>query len=190
MATSAHNHSHHFRAIDYLLHCFAGRAVYLRTVLMKKNAGKKMKICIVSSSGGHLFKTFQLKPWWNKYPRLWITKKDKFSQSLLEKEKKYYAHFPENRNVLNFFKNLFLACQILRKERPNILFSMGAGVAPPFFIIAKIMGIKTIFMETFILIPRQTLSGKLVHPFADYFLVQNQKLLKVYPKARYWGKCL
>ena len=68
--------------------------------------------------------------------------------------------------------------------------AMGAGIAPPFFLIAKLLGIKTIFLETFIFILKPTLSGKLLYPITDYFLVQSQKLLKIYPKAKYWGKCL
>lgn len=148
------------------------------------------KICVVSSSGGHLYKTYQLKPWWKNYDRYWVTKDDKFTNNLLKGEKVYYASFPENRNLKNAIKNFFLAFKILKKERPSLVFSMGAGIAPPFIAVAKLLKIKTIFIETFILIPKQTLSGKLIYPIVDLFLVQNKKLLKSYPKAKYWGKTL
>ena len=148
------------------------------------------KICLVSSSGGHLFKSFQLKKWWSKYDRFWVTKDDGFATVLLKDEKKYFAYFPESRSIFNFFRNLLFAHRILKKEKPDLLFSTGAGVAPPFFFVAKLLGIKTIFMETLIFTPQPTLSGKMLYPIADYFLVQNKKLLEVYPKARYWGRCL
>lgn len=149
-----------------------------------------IKLCLVSSSGGHLYKVHRLKGWWEKYDRFWITKDDIFVSSLLKKEKKYFAFFPENRNLFNFLRNIFLAWRILRKERPSLIFSTGAGVAPPFFLIAKLMGVKTVFMETFVFIPKLTLSGRLLSHFVDYFLVQNKKLLKMYPQAHYWGSSL
>ncbi len=146
-----------------------------------------MKICIVTSSGGHLLKTLYLEKWWSSKKRFWVTKKDAFSQSLLKKEHTYWGFFPESRNVLNFFKNLLLAAYILHKEKPTMVFSTGAGIAPPFFLVAKIFGIKTVFIETFIFIPKATLSGKLIYFFTDYFFIQNEKLKKVFPKANYLG---
>lgn len=151
---------------------------------------KKLKICLVSSSGGHLYKSYRLKSWWDKYPHFWVTKNDKFANSLLRGEKIYFAHFPENRNLVNAVKNFLLAFKILSKERPTLVFSIGAGIAPPFLFAAKILEIQTVFMETFVFIPKKTLSGKILYPFVDHFLVQNKGLLKIYSKALYWGSTL
>ncbi|MBU1130497.1 UDP-N-acetylglucosamine--LPS N-acetylglucosamine transferase [Patescibacteria group bacterium] len=150
----------------------------------------KPKICLVTSPGGHLYKTFLLKPWWSKYKRFWVTSKNEKHFNFLKNEKIYYGYFPENRNIVNFLKNLILALKILKKEKPNIIFSTGAGIAPPFFLIAKIFGIKSIFLETFILSNQTTLSGKIIHFFSDLFLVQNRNLLKKYPKAKFAGSIL
>jgi beta-1,4-N-acetylglucosaminyltransferase len=157
---------------------------------MTKLRLSKVKICLVCSSGGHLLKTWRLKPWWEKYDRFWITKDDDFSDSLLKKERIFCGYFPENRNLINFFRNLWLALKILRAEKPEIIFSTGAGVGVPFVWVGRLMGIRTIFMETFTFLPMATLSGRLVYPFVDLFLVQNKKLLKTYPKAKYWGKTI
>lgn len=85
---------------------------------------------------------------------------------------------------------MFYALYILQKERPAFVFSMGAGIAPPFMLAAKIYGIKTIFMETFIFTTRTTLSGRMLYHLVDYFIVQNKGLLKQYPKAIYKGSVL
>lgn len=146
---------------------------------------KTRKICLISSSGGHLYQTYELKKWWNKYPHFWITKNDSLSKSLLKGEKKYFAYFPENRNLKTAFKNLLLAFRILKKEKPSLVFSTGAGLAPPFFLAAKLLKIKTVFIETFVFIPHRTLSGKLIAPISDYFIVQNKALLKIYKNAIY-----
>jgi beta-1,4-N-acetylglucosaminyltransferase len=157
---------------------------------MKKLTDRKIKLCLVSSSGGHLVKLFQLKPWWSKYERFWVVRDDVLTKDLLKGEQYYFGYFPENRNLLNAVKNLILAGRILRYEKPQVVFSMGAGIAPPYLYMAKLMGIKTIFMETFICIPIATLSGRLVYPIADHFFVQNQVLQKQYPKAIYAGKVI
>lgn len=151
---------------------------------------KQKKILIVTSSGGHLVKSYLLADWWENFDRVWVTRKDELVDDLLKDEKLYFGHFPENRHIGNFFRNLWLARQVLKIECPDVVFSMGAGIAPPFLFIAKLMRIKTVFVETFITVPRPTLSGRLVYPFVDLFLVQNVGLLKDYPRAKYWGSIL
>jgi UDP-N-acetylglucosamine:LPS N-acetylglucosamine transferase len=155
---------------------------------MKKSKDKK--VCIVSSSGGHLYKTYCLQDWWKKYPRFWVVRNDKFTSDILSEENKYYAFFPENRNIINSIKNLFLAFKILNIEKPTLVFSMGAGIAPPFFIAARILNIKSVFIETFSYIPKATLSGKIIYFICNHFYVQNKKLLKIYPRAKYIGSIL
>ncbi len=149
---------------------------------------KKKKICLVSSSGGHLFLIMSLKDWWQEYERFWVVRDDIISKDLLRDERRCFGYFPENRNMLNFWRNLFLAFRILKKEKPDVIFSTGAGIAPPFFIVAKIMGVKTVFMELFIFAYHPTVSGKIISFFTDVFLVQQKKLLRKYPKAKYWGR--
>ena len=93
------------------------------------------------------------------------------------------AHFPTNRNVKNTLKNTILAYKILKKERPDIIISTGAAVAVPFFWLGKLFGVKTIYIEVFDRIDTPTLTGKLVYPVADKFIVQWDEMKKVYPKA-------
>lgn len=148
-----------------------------------------MKILLVVSSGGHLYMAMRLKPWWSRYKRIWVTKKDAFSTSVLKKEKVIEGNFPEQRNIINFFKNLFLAVKVVLIEKPDVIFSTGAGVAPPFFLIAKLFGKKTIFLEAFVTIG-PTLSGKISYPMTNLFLIQDHRLQLVYKNSKYVGKLL
>jgi beta-1,4-N-acetylglucosaminyltransferase len=132
----------------------------------------------------------RLKPWWEKYERFFIVRDDVVTRDLLNGERCVYGYFPENRNSVNALKNLWLAWKVLRREKPDMLFSLGAGIAPPFYLVAKFLGIKTVFMETFMFIPKATLSGKMIYPLADNFLVQHPDLLSRYPKAAYRGSVL
>lgn len=149
-----------------------------------------MKICLVSSCGGHLWQLLRLKKWWSHYNRFWVVPKKEDSLSLLKREEKYWAYYPEHRSILNFFRNLLLAIKILKKERPNLIFSTGAGIAPPFFIVGKLLGAKLIFLETYDFISRPTVSGKLVYPLVDKFLVQHLEQKRQYKESSYWGKII
>ncbi|WP_307816097.1 hypothetical protein [Thermobrachium celere] len=42
-------------------------------------------------------------------------------------------------------------------------------------------------MESFAKVNTPNLSGKLIYPIADLFIVQWPELLKFYPKAKYLG---
>lgn len=142
-----------------------------------------MKVCLVGSSGGHLTHLYMLKDFWKNKERFWVTFDKEDARSLLEEEKVYYCYFPTNRNIKNTIKNTFLAIKILYKERPDLLISSGAAVAVPFFYISKLMGKKLIYIEVYDRINKATLTGKLVYPIVDKFIVQWEELKRVYPKA-------
>ena len=150
---------------------------------MKKNKTKEIKVCLVGSSGGHLTHLYMLKPFWENKERFWVTFDKEDAKSLLEKEKMYPCYYPTNRNLWNLIRNTFVAIKVLRKERPDILISSGAAVAVPFFYIAKLMGTKLIYIEVFDRIDKSTMTGKMVYPITDKFIVQWEEMKKVYPKA-------
>ena len=146
-----------------------------------------MKVCLVGSSGGHLAHLYMLKPFWNNKERFWVTFNKQDANSLLKNEKVYNCYFPTNRNFKNLIKNTILAFKVLKKEKPDLIISSGAAVAVPFFYIGKLMGAKLIYIEVFYRIDKPTLTGKLVYPIADKFIVQWEEAKKVYPKAINFG---
>lgn len=142
-----------------------------------------MKVCLVGSSGGHLTHLYLLKPFWKDRERFWVTFDKEDARSILENEIFYPCYYPTNRNLKNLIKNTILAFKILRKESPDIIVSSGAAVAVPFFYLGKIFGAKTVYIEVFDRIDAPTMTGKLVYPVTDRFIVQWEEMKKVYPKA-------
>lgn len=151
---------------------------------------KSQCIAIITSRGGHLFQMYRLKSWWSQYQRFWVTFPGDDVSSLLQGEKIYYGYFPESRNILNAVRNLFLAAWIVYKERPTVLISCGAGIAPPFFYVGKLIGIKLIFIEPYDFIRYPSLSGRMVEPIVDEYLVQHDFQLHFSKKAKYRGATL
>ena len=142
-----------------------------------------MKICLVGSSGGHLTHLYMLKPFWKSKNRFWVTFNKEDARSKLKDEKMYSCYYPTNRNLKNLVKNTILAIRILKKEKPDLIISSGAAVAVPFFYIGKMMGAKLIYIEVFDRFDKTTLTGRLVYPITDKFIVQWEEAKKVYPKA-------
>jgi len=142
-----------------------------------------MKIGLVGSSGGHLVHLYMLKPFWENKERFWVTFDKEDARSLLIGEKRYPCYYPTNRNVRNLFRNTAVAWKILRKERQEMLISAGAAVAVPFFYLGKLFGAKLIYIEVFDRIDKPTLTGRLVYPIVDQFIVQWEEQKKMYPKA-------
>lgn len=146
-----------------------------------------MKVCLVGSSGGHLSHLNLLKSFWQDQERFWVTFNKVDAKSVLKDEKCYFCYHPTNRNVFNLVRNTFLAVKILVREKPDLIISSGAAVAVPFFYIGKLFGAKTCYIEVFDRVDAPTLTGRLVHPITDCFIVQWEQMTKVYKKAKYLG---
>ncbi|MBV9096350.1 MAG: UDP-N-acetylglucosamine--LPS N-acetylglucosamine transferase [Streptosporangiaceae bacterium] len=148
-----------------------------------------MKVLLVCSSGGHLAQLYRLRPWWQRHERVWVTFRDSHAESLLKGETVVHAFAPTTRNVPNALRNLRLAFSIIRAERPDVLVSDGAGVAVPFFLLARAMRVPTVYLEVYDRISRPTLTGKLCYPFTKLFIVQWPEQAVSYPRGKLIG-CL
>ena len=73
------------------------------------------------------------------------------------------------------------------KEKPDVVITTGALVAFPICLIAKIFGKHIIYIESFARVNSRSLTGRLLYPISDLFLVQWEEMLKFYPKAKYVG---
>ena len=142
-----------------------------------------MKVCLVGSSGGHLTHLYMLKPFWQDKERFWVTFNKEDANSILEGEQVYHCYYPTNRSLKELLINTRLAWKVLRKERPDVIVSSGAAVAVPFFYLGKLFGMKTIYIEVFDRIDKPTMTGKMVYPVTDRFIVQWEEMKQVYKKA-------
>ena len=152
--------------------------------------GKKIKkVLFISSTGGHLNELLQLKPMFKKYNSYIITEYDDSTKNLKEeyKEKISYLIYGTRKNMVSYiFKfayNCIKSLILYIKIRPKYIISTGTHTAVPICYIGKLFGSKIIFIETFANRTTKTLSGKLVYPISNLFIVQWEEMLKLYPKA-------
>ena len=157
------------------------------------NFNKYKKIMIVCSSGGHFKYAQSLKPFLNRFQdTCWITFKTATTESQLttDKQRKYWAYSPTNRNLPNLIRNLLLAFNILNQERPDLVISTGAGIAVPFLVVAKLLYKKnTVFIESKTRLKKLSLSAEILRSLfvLDQLIVRTQELKTSYSRTEYIG---
>ncbi len=152
------------------------------------------KVLFIASTGGHLSELLQLQPLIDKYDSYVITEKTKSTLGLKEKfagkisflvyGTKDYPFAYIFKFVWNIIKSFFLYIKI----RPKVIVTTGTHTAVPICFFGKLFGSKIVFIETFANSETKTLSGRLVHPIADLFIVQWEKMTELYPDSVFGGK--
>lgn len=115
--------------------------------------------------------------------RVWVTFRLPEVEAALKDERAEWCYWPTTRNIPNALRNLRLAWQLVRRVRPDVVVSVGAGVSVPFFVVARILGVRTIYIECFDRITMPTVSGRICYLISDLFCVQWDEQLKYYPDA-------
>jgi len=143
-----------------------------------------MKIALVCSSGGHLTELKQIIPALQNKDYFFVTMTGPDTKTMINT----YLMKDVSRNLLYFVINTFQSIKIFLKTKPDLVITTGASFAVPFCYIAKLFSKKVIYIESICRINSKSLSGKLLYPFVDLFLVQWSSSLKLWgKKARYCG---
>lgn len=175
--------------IDYTYYNPASIIVIIGSAISYFDSLKTKKILFISSSGGHLDELLQLKPLFDKYDYHLVTEHTNSTLSLRKKHPNkvdyllYGTRFNMKSYIYKFTFNCFKTIYLFFKIRPTIIITTGAHTAVPMCYFGKFAGTKIIFIESFANLSTKTLSGRLVYPIADKFIVQWESTKKLYPKA-------
>ena len=146
---------------------------------------KKLKVCMISSSGGHFEQLKMLKPLGDKYDLYWVTEKTDYNNSA-----DYFLRQCSNSKIkyyFNLFLNCFISLKIFLREKPDFIVSTGTMVALPTIMLTKLFRKKLIYIETFARVNGATKAGKFFCKYADLFIIQWEALRKEYPNSVFGG---
>ena len=151
----------------------------------------KKKVMYISSVGGHLTQLLQLKPMFSEFDYKIVTEKTEITISMKNDYNisylKYGARNYPIKYIFKFSYNILESFLIFLNYKPDYIITTGAHTAVPMCYIGKLFGKKIIYIESFAKTKSPNLSGKIIYPIADLFIVQWESMLEIYPKAVYGG---
>lgn len=148
-----------------------------------------MKIGFIASSGGHWEELMCLKDIAEENNSFYVTE-DGGQANDCGLNNVYTVKQINRRETMflfKFVKLFFTAIKVMKREMPDVVITTGALIAFPFCLAAKLFGAKVVCIETFARVTNKSVTGALIYPFADLFLVQWETMLECYPKAKYIG---
>ncbi len=144
-------------------------------------------LLLVCSCGGHLVQLVALREAWEPFSRAWVTFDKSDARSLLAGEDVTFARGPTNRSVKNLLRNIVVAWRVVRRVRPQVVLTTGAGIAVPFAWIARLRGARVVYVESLARIDGPSLTYRLIAPIAERQYVQWPELQEVLPGSRFEG---
>jgi len=142
---------------------------------MGDNHGKVGLIC---SHGGHLTEMIEIAPAFEGFETFYFCYEADTTRVLpnvyLSPNKPY--------SPIQFVRNLIRLLGIFSHEKPDWLVSTGAEIALPGFLIARVRGIRTLYVECGAQVTHPSMTGRIMVHLADHFYVQWPELQTVYGK--------
>lgn len=151
---------------------------------------QNVKVCFISQQGGHYAQLNAMKPIMSECKQFIVT------EAVSEKRKdipgKLYYLSQVNRRekqfLLRMMINTLKQLIILLKERPKVIITTGVLCVIPMCLMGKyLFGQKLIYIEQFAKTKQANKTGRLLYKHADFFFVQWETMLSVYPNAVYMG---
>lgn len=151
-----------------------------------------MKICLAFSKGGHRQQMLQIMDAFEEHNTFCVTVEGSSTSGLTNVYFIRDAGKGRGALIKTAILNAFRGLKILLKERPDVIVTTGADIL--FILICyagKWLRAKVIYIETIARVNNPSLTGRVLYPISDLFLVQWEPLLKKYgKKAKYWGRVI
>ncbi len=163
-------------------------------------------VMFACNQGGHFSQMMVLCSLFGKYTSVLVTDNERANNTLPElanldhlefamgmadkrKELKGTDKAKSRWSFISAYLKLTLQCfSIWLKYRPKVIISTGSNIAVPLFFFGRILGSKTIYIESRAKVRSKNMTGKFVEKFSNKIYVQWPEMLDVYgKKAEYHG---
>jgi len=147
----------------------------------------RLKVALVASAGGHLSQLRKVAAGWSGHSTFWITTAHVVGNTLSQDGEVYVVGECNREHPFRVIVALLRCVAIVRKEKPDVVISTGAAPGCLTALFARMLGAKVVWLDSITNVERPSLSGQLVRPFADLFLVQWPELAERYRGVEYAG---
>jgi predicted nucleotidyltransferase len=153
-----------------------------------KAARKPPRVILLGAGGGHLLEV-QIATEGVPMRRVFATFRLPHTAANLAGERCYYLVDPHG-NMLKYIWNFLQSLWLVLRERPHAIINTGGGMTIATSLLGKLFGARLIYIESAARVQSPSRTGRLLYPYTDLFLVQWERLLKEFPKAKYGGPLL
>lgn len=135
-----------------------------------------MKIVAIASVGGHWIQLLRLKPLFDQYDTIFVSTREDFKDMI---QGKFYSISDFNRNnMIGLFKAFTSLTKIMRKEKPDVVITTGAAPGLLGLFVAKLWGIRTVWIDSIANVEELSLSGRIASKFCSRVYTQWPDLAK------------
>lgn len=147
---------------------------------------------LAASGGGHLRQILDMEPFWSQHEVVFATEDTALGRTIAEQHQShFFAHFAFGQRrtqswwklIRSGLRNMADSWRIIRKVKPELVLSTGAGSAFFVALFGKWMGAELVVVESFARFEAPSLFGRLTHRFADRKVVQSAALDGVWQDA-------
>lgn len=143
---------------------------------MKKIAGRKRRLLAVASAGGHWIQLLRLTPAFSDCDVAFVSTLE--ADRAVEGHRFYKVPDANRWNKIGFIKMTLAIIGILLRERPDVVISTGAAPGYAALRLSKLLGSKTIWVDSLANVDKLSMSGALVGKYADLWLTQWQQVAR------------
>ncbi len=142
------------------------------------------KLCLAASGGGHVRQLLDLKDVWADQPLFFVTEPTALGESIASKYPTHFvAHFAWGQARLGnwramigaAFGNLRQSFAIVRRERPGIILTTGAGSMAPLVLFGRLAGAKIVLIDSFARFHAPSLFARLAGWLAHVRISQSRE---------------
>jgi UDP-N-acetylglucosamine:LPS N-acetylglucosamine transferase len=143
----------------------------------------------VASAGGHWIQLLRLQPAWLDCDVAFLST-DPSVESMIDGPARFYAATEASRwEKLKLLKSAAQVALVLLRERPDVVITTGAAAGYFAILFGRLLGSRTIWIDSIANAEEISLSGKKAAKFAHVFLTQWPDL-KRSDRPDYWGSVL
>lgn len=132
---------------------------------------QKMKIAAIASGGGHWIQLQRLIPAYERHEIIYISTHPSFAATV--SDYKFYSIPDASRwNKIRLLLLAYKVFKIIISNKPDVIISTGAAPGVMGLIAGKMIGSKTIWLDSIANVEKISLSGQIVSRFADRVYTQ------------------
>jgi UDP-N-acetylglucosamine:LPS N-acetylglucosamine transferase len=145
----------------------------------------KPKLLALASGGGHWVQLQRLRPAFDDFETVYVSMFESYAEQVAGS--RYYTVPDASRFDLKSFAPVFLrAFRILLRERPSALVTTGSAPMLAFVLLARLMGVRTLWIDSIANSERMSSSGRLAKRLAHRVVSQWPEVAER-EKVSCWG---